>query len=317
MSAPTFAIVTPVYNSMQHLAEVLRTFEAAAELSGATVVAVDNGSTDGSWELLLERRGPRLKVVRLPDATIAAVRNRGAAETGAEVLAFIDSDCLIEPAYLERAAEVLERTEAAATGSRHELPVRPGWLEKSWHDLHRRSGDGWINYIPSGNFVVRRSAFEEVGGWDEDLVTGEDAEICQRLAQAGHGIYSSSVVMARHLGNPKTLRMFARKEYWHGLGMFGTFRGDPLDKPVLLTFLHLAAVVGAAVVMVWGGWRGVLPGLVLAEVAPALAVGFRWVQARRIVRPLRSLILYTVYLWGRVAALLAVGWGALRGRRPA
>lgn len=308
MPTPSFGIVMPVYQAKAYLPRVLPALEAAAKRAGADIVAVDNGSTDGSYELLLERRGLGFQVLRLPDLTISALRNRGAAATSASILAFIDADCLVEPDYLERAAAVLRSTGAAATGSGYDLPSDPGWIESAWHALHRRPGDGWVNYVPAGNFVVEREAFDAVHGFDEGLATGEDTELCQRLADSGYRIYASSAVSARHLGNPRTVTAFFRKQYWHALGMFGTFRRDRRDKPVWLTLLHLFASVGAVVLVAVGGRAGLVPAFLLTQLAPAIAVVFRWSRLGRVVLPARSFALYNLYLWARVAALGRAMW---------
>jgi hypothetical protein len=237
----------------------------------------------------------------------------GARQSTADILAFIDSDCLIDATYLLRAWDVLKATGAAATGSKHQLPEDPvGWIEGTWHALHLRPEDGWANYIPSGNLVVRREAFEEVGGFDPTLQTGEDAEFCQRLNAGGDRVYSSSRVSARHLGNPKTILAFVRRERWHGLGMLGTLRGNPLDKVFWLTACHILAVLTAAYLVGLRGAGAAPAALGLAEAAPAAALIFRWAQQRRIVRPFRSLVLYNLYVWARAGSLAALAWRWIR-----
>jgi cellulose synthase/poly-beta-1,6-N-acetylglucosamine synthase-like glycosyltransferase len=166
--------------------------------------------------------------------------------------------------------------------------------------------DGTINYIPSGNFMIRRKAFETIGSFDEDLITGEDAEICQRLRNANFSLHSSSEVSAIHLGNPKAVSQFIRKEVWHGLGMFGTFRGSWVDKPVLMTFAHLLLSFVAVLNLFFASDPLVLriaSSLLLAIAAPVITVAYRYSKAGYIYRPIGSLFLYYLYLTARIFAL--------------
>jgi len=180
--------------------------------------------------------------------------------------------------YFHRAAAVLAAGGADATGSRYALPTDPPprWIERTWHELHWRPGDGYVPYVPAGNFIVSRAAFEAVGGFREALATGEDAELCQRLGAAGYRIYEAQSVVAEHLGNPKTLRAFFRQQVWHGLGQFGTVRRAALDKPVAMTALHgLLTLAGCAGLALGPGPAGarVLAAAVLTAAARPPAPG--------------------------------------------
>ena len=98
----------------------------------------DNGSDDGPYEILLNEYAGRARVLQLHDVTVAALRNRGAALAEGEFLSFIDSDCIMDPAYFEQALQVL-RERADATGSKHALPEAPIGSRrhgtKSMHDV--------------------------------------------------------------------------------------------------------------------------------------------------------------------------------------
>jgi glycosyltransferase involved in cell wall biosynthesis len=307
---PRFSVVVPALNSYQYLPGSVDSILAAIESYGnADLTIVDNGSNDGSWELLSSRYSKQATVLLLKGVTISALRNRGAALSTGEFISFIDADCLIAPDYFDRARKVFAATGTDASGSRHLLPDSPHWIEETWSKLHVPSKGGATNYIPSGNFMVCRKAFEDVGGFDETLVTGEDAELCQRLWNANFSVHSSSEISAIHLGNPKALTQFFRKEVWHGLGMFGTFRSSWLDKPVLMTFAHLFLCVAAVLNLLFApttlALRVVL-FLLLAIAAPAITVAYRFAMAGYIYRPIRSLWLYCLYLTARVLALFCI-----------
>lgn len=316
---PKIALVVPILNSRRFLSPCLEAMIAAVRAYGnSELFVMDNGSTDGTWEELQSHYSSDVKIQQLKGVTISALRNRGAALSSSDYISFIDADCSIEPDYFDKAVQVFSVTGADASGSRHLLPPNPCWLEETWETLHAPVNDGAINFVPSGNFTVSRKAFEAVGGFDENLLTGEDTELCQRLRDAGFAVHSAKAISAIHFGNPKRLSQFFRKEIWHGIGMFGTFRHAWLDKPVIMTFAHLLLLV-AAVLNLALTPMALIPrlatSLLLVILAPAVTIAYRFVALRRVYRPLRSLLLYELYLTARIIALFRILGGASSVRR--
>lgn len=310
MTAPRVSVIVPVLNKAPFLPAALDSIVAAVHAyADAELIVVDHGSTDGSRELLQSRYANECRIADLRGGTIAAVRNQGARLATGSVLSFIDADCVIPPDYLGRLIEVLAATGAAATGAEVVPPPAPGWVEDVWYRLHRRAGDGEQEWIGSANLAVLRDAFEAVGGFDEHLVTGEDTELCQRLRARGYRIYESKQLTAVHLDNAKTLGNFYRKELWRGLGMFGTVRAGAIDKPTVMTVVHVLLCAAAVLALAAAPWPmpprlGAAAGLVLT--VPAATLVYRGLGGGSIGRPLRALLLYEVYYAARAAALARI-----------
>src|SRR5690242_20095912 len=180
-------------------------FAAARHTGGVRLRYVDNGSTDGSFEYLESVSQGEVTVVRRPGLSIGAIRNAGARGSSSTYVSFIDADCTIPVDYFDSAIEVLSATGAAATGCEVTAPSDGHWIERTWHSLHYVGRDRDVHYLNSANFFVRRDAFERVGGFREDLKTGEDAEIGQRMVGAGMRIRESPDVEAVHYGNPRSI----------------------------------------------------------------------------------------------------------------
>lgn len=309
MHTRSFGAVVAVRNGAATLRACLDALlDAADRWGGVEVVVVDNGSTDGTWDMLTGHYRGRIRALREPDGTIAEARNRGAAVVTADVIAFVDADCVVAPDYFFAADRALTESGAAATGSRYALPATPDWIERAWNDLHPATGSGCVAYLNGGNLIVRRQAFEQVGGFEARLTTGEDAEFGQRLNAAGLKVYQDPRIRSVHLGNPKDLASFFRQQRWHGLGMFGTARRG-LDKPVVMTLAHAALNVAAVVAALLSkASLGARLGVFVAAqmLVPALTVAYRIARGGRGRAILPGLLLYWIYFWARVAALALI-----------
>lgn len=109
--------------------------------------------------------------------------------------------------------------------------------------------------------AVRRSAFRQVGGFDESLVTCEDADLCKRLRAAGWTLLSDSRLRNVHLGDPENLRQLFLGELWRGRDSLRTALRSPVapgDIPgVAVAFINLGLIAAAGCGLLatpFGGW---------------------------------------------------------------
>jgi glycosyltransferase involved in cell wall biosynthesis len=311
-----FSVIVPAYNAAHYLRRTLPAIAVAAERFGdAEIILVDNGSTDATRSVATGCC-PQARILKLPRGTISRARNAGAQCASGEYLVFLDADCLVDPDYLQVLEECLASSNVPVTGSSYALPERAHWIESAWHNLHRRRGSGPTRLIPGGNLIVQRTAFEEVGGFDETLITGEDHDLCERLSSTGRVPYADLRIRAVHLGNPKDLGSFFRRNVWHALG---AARGTQLmrDRIFQAAVVHCLFILGGAIAVVLGLMqRSVLTltlGMALLFALPTAAVIYR-VATRGGGVSLRngglvftsSLMLYSVYLVSRAWAALLI-----------
>lgn len=107
---PTLSVLLPVYNAGRFLAEALESL-AAQTFPDFEVIAVNDGSTDGSAEILRAAalRRPWLRVVDQPNGGVAAALNRAFAESRGALLARMDADDIALPRRFERQVAFLDR----------------------------------------------------------------------------------------------------------------------------------------------------------------------------------------------------------------
>jgi glycosyltransferase involved in cell wall biosynthesis len=319
-SRPRISIVIPAYNAAATIGACLRSVTAAMESWGpAELVVVDNGSTDGTYQAAVDLCGSAGRVLQEPQTSIGALRNQGAAATTGPILSFIDADCVVPLDYFAEAWTVLTTTGAGAAGSLYALPPSPRWIEAVWFRMHDVRQDGPVRWLNGGNLLVRREAFEAVSGFNETLRTGEDVEFCERLRATGTLVFHDRRIAAVHLGNAVTFRSFFRQQWWHGLGT--SLRNSGEDKPLGISLFYLALTVAAVGAWIAGLSRGFQAFALIAAsqiLPPALAVGYRAIQVRRLVNPAAAMVLYWIYFWSRLVALSSILTGVPpvhRGRR--
>jgi GT2 family glycosyltransferase len=173
------------------------------------IVVVDNGSSDGTAELVRAyHRG--VQVVGLRRNQGGAARTTGARLVDSPYVAFSDDDSWWAPGALGRAAELLERHPRLAVlaarvlvGPEERLdPVCAEMAHSPLPPADDLPGPAVLGFIACGA-VVRRSAFLEVGGFDARLgVGGEEELLAVDLAARGWGLAYVEEVVAHHHPSP-------------------------------------------------------------------------------------------------------------------
>jgi GT2 family glycosyltransferase len=310
-----FSVVVPVFNSKDHLRPCLDSILVAMKRHGnAELIVLDNGSKDGSYEILLNEYGGQARVQQIRGIAVGALRNRGAELAEGEYVAFIDSDCVVIPDYFEQALKALEYSGADATGSEYALQTARNWIEETWYVIHTPSRDGFVKYVPSGNLVIKREAFLAVKGFDERMISVEDQDLGVRLNEAGFKIYQSHSVSVLHPGGDKSLRVFFLKHTWRSIGMFGMLKNTWLFKPVITLFAHALLLILAlgnlfipreSLVMRLGLF------VLLVNLAPLLTVLYRTWQVKRLYKPLQAVLLYHIFFLAQLYAvwIIVISWG--------
>jgi GT2 family glycosyltransferase len=193
------AIVAIGRNEGERLRRCLQSVHGRAGL----VVYVDSGSTDGSIE---SARARGVEVVNLDAAlpfTAARARNAGwrrAVERnpGLKYLQFVDGDCKVCADWLEVAVEFMEiRSDLAAVCGQRRERFPNASIYNRLCDMEWRRPAGPIAAF-GGDVLMRASALADVGGYRDDLIAGEEPELCVRLRRAGWGVHALENDMTVH-----------------------------------------------------------------------------------------------------------------------
>jgi N-acetylglucosaminyl-diphospho-decaprenol L-rhamnosyltransferase len=193
----------------------------------ARVVVVDNASRDGSADAV-RRMGDEVDVVALPtNLGFGAGANRGAAHTESVFLAILNPDLVVEPGAVKALVSALEADpQVAVVGPAIETPDGELYPSaRTFPDLVDAAGHAFLHFLwPDNRFsrryrmldwdhstardvdwvagtfmVVRRSAFDQVGGFDESyFMYMEDVDLCWRLSRAGWRVRYEPAARVRH-----------------------------------------------------------------------------------------------------------------------
>lgn len=196
---PLVSVVIPAFNAAPYLSRAVESVLAQTH-PVAELVVVDDGSSDETYEVA-GRFDSAVVRIRQANRGVSNARNRGAAATRGDLIAFLDADDEWLPRKLEvQLARLAARPEVVAsftnsvavderTGSERSLPYR---LEPDMERSLLVKGPLIGN---ASSVLVRRGAFEAVGGFDEALSQSADYELWLRLAGRGAFDYVPEVLV--------------------------------------------------------------------------------------------------------------------------
>jgi len=253
--APRVSVVVPCHNGGRFLESLLASL-ATQTFRDFEVVIVDDGSTEPQTRDKLAALDPSVRVVRQEQRYMAGARNRGFAEARAELVVPLDCDDTLDPSYLAETVPLLEAAPPDVGFVFTHLRLT-GELEGVVERHFNRFDQLLFNYLPYC-MLVRRSAWEAAGGYDETLRDGsEDWEFSIRLVFAGYrGI---------ELGKPLFTYAVSRGGMWmsRGARMHGTIWRS-------IRARHAALYRFPALVTLWRATRDEKPKLSVLSAAVLL-----------------------------------------------
>jgi N-acetylglucosaminyl-diphospho-decaprenol L-rhamnosyltransferase len=223
VSAPTSTPVAVVVPNLNGAGLVGRCVRAALAAGAAEVVVVDDGSDDDSPD---EARAAGARVFSSRGKGFAAAVNDGVAGVQTTCVLVLNSDCFVDPGAVEALAEAIDANERIAIcganlreadGSPSRSYGRNVTLEtaiRSSFGLRTppppelpRTGTHAVPFVPLACAIVRREAWEELGGLDERYAFYfEDYDFCWRVSRAGWIVAVSLEATALHFGGGSSSR---------------------------------------------------------------------------------------------------------------
>ena len=236
---------------------------------------------------------------------LARARNFGAQRARGDILLFIDDDITLGHEHvLQQVVDLLESdAQIAIVGVPLRVPAEASRFQRTLARQVPRFvdplvSDNLVSNPPLDRFgftaistlccAVRRTVFEEVGGFDQDLPRGQDTDFFYRVRRCGYNLVVAANCWVYH-EPPASMKVLLRKSFWYGMGHVLEARKSPERGMVVLPLNR---------------WYGLL-GLVAAVVGLPLAFFVHYYfDTRRLVfglRPLKTLSTYATlcgYVYG-------------------
>ena len=164
---------------------------------------VDSGSTDGSSALARSLGAEVIELDLTKPFTAARARNEGFARLSErmpelELVQFVDGDCELDPGWIAKARAFLEaHADVAVVCGRRRERFPDATVYNRLCDLEWDTPVGETDAC-GGDALIRASVFREVGGYQPDLIAGEEPDMCWRMRQRGWRIYRLDAEMTLH-----------------------------------------------------------------------------------------------------------------------
>ena len=201
MTPPRFSVIVPAHDEEELVGSALTSILRQTAGDWEAVV-VDDGSTDGTARAAEAFAGQdrRISVISTPNRGLSAARNTGIEASRGRYVAFLDSDDLLMPAYLERMGGALDSAPDAGFAYTDAWALSPsgGRIRRAtamspWDPPELPPADPvqMMLLMLRDNFVfvsttVPRAVLEEVGLFDPRLRSAEDMDLWLRILAAGH-----------------------------------------------------------------------------------------------------------------------------------
>ena len=213
MSSPRISVIIPTFNRAHLLPRSIDSL-LSQTLSAHSVVIVDDGSTDGTENLVCEKY-PEITYLKQNNLGVSAARNAGIAATSDEWLAFLDSDDEWLPEKLQCQMDALEAEPEMMVCHTDEIWIRNG-KHVNPMKKHNKHG-GWIFdkclplcCISPSSVIIHRSVLDEIGFFDQSLPACEDYDLWLRVASSYPVLYISEKLVVKHGGHQNQLS----EKYW-------------------------------------------------------------------------------------------------------
>jgi glycosyltransferase involved in cell wall biosynthesis len=203
----TVSFIVPTFNSARTVTACVRSLRSQTH-PDIEIVVVDNSSKDDT-AARARAAGADLVIIAGPER--CAQRNQGAARSRGQIVVFIDSDMVMEPAIASQIASTLEsRPELGALI----IPER-SFGDGFWTKCRALEKSLYIgNESVEAARAFRREAFESIGGWNVNLTAAEDWDLDDRIRAIGVKVGRVGAHIWHDEGRLRLRGTFGKKRYY-------------------------------------------------------------------------------------------------------
>jgi len=216
--APKISVVICAYNAERTMEACLQSLRGL-RYPNYEVVVVNDGSTDTTLEI--SQRFPEVLLISQENKGLSAARNVGAEAASGEIIAYTDSDCVVDPDWLTYLAHAFINGGFVAVGGPNLPPPEESRTAacvaaSPGGPTHVLLNDDVAEHIPGCNMAFSREVLLGLGGFDPVFRSaGDDVDLCWRFQDAGHVIGFSPAAMVWHFRR-NTLKAYLKQQRGYG-----------------------------------------------------------------------------------------------------
>jgi glycosyltransferase involved in cell wall biosynthesis len=300
-SKTLISFIIPAFNEEKHIGNVIKSIQQIETPFKYEIIVVDHNSSDDT-ALIADKMS--VKVIKKIGGSIASVRNLGVKSSKGEILVFLDADVTLTLKWfqnIENTINELKENIFIVTGSHCNVPENGNWIEKFWFQNYVEEKK--TTNLGTGHMIINRKFFDQIGGFDESLSTGEDYDICMKAIKHSGKIKSNSLLRVIHHDYPNNLFQFIKREVWHGKGDVVSLKNILKSKVAVAALMFLALHIFAFITLFLHGLPqyfytlpmiGVVTLVLLSSIKKYSHCNFKVII-------INTLIFY-FYYWGRVGS---------------
>jgi O-antigen biosynthesis protein len=198
---PMVSVVICAYNAERTMRACLESLRKI-DYPNYEVVIVDDGSGDGTAEIAMEF--PEFRLIRQPNKGLSVARNVGMQAARGELVAYTDSDCVVDPDWLTLIVRAMGEGGFDGCGGPNYAPHEDQWVAacvaaSPGAPCHVLTADDRAEHLAGCNMVFRKGALLAIGGFDPQFTAaGDDVDICWRMLDAGFSLGISPAAFVWH-----------------------------------------------------------------------------------------------------------------------
>jgi succinoglycan biosynthesis protein ExoA len=265
---PFVSIIVPCYNEQATILQLLdAVLDQTYPRSKMEIVIADAFSQDRTREIIntFQRKHPKppLRVLDNERRVIPAALNLAVKESSGEIIIRLDAHSQPDSRYVERCVEALKEGKGANVGGVWEIhPGAKGWIAESiaiaaahplgvgdaMYRLNPKAGA--VDTVPFGAF--RRELIDQIGGFDETLLSNEDYEFNTRIRQSGSVVWLDPQIRSRYIARA-SFRELAHQYWRYGFWKWRMLKRYPhaIRWRQVLPPLFAASLIGLIVLSIW------------------------------------------------------------------
>ncbi len=230
---PLVSVLCPALNEEQHLRESLASLTAQTYANREILVLYDEASTDQT-KAIIQSFEPRVRLVSLPHLPISKALNEGLKRAKGDLIFYAEGDCLYDPKTIELAVQPFENPQVggvAILGTYYGVKGAWGKAQNEFQAVR----DEWFlqgKHPVNWCYFYRRKVLDQLKGFNEELLQGEDQFLARAIKSAGYEIFCLPQKLRQHaisdsVNSPlKTARSSHRTAYLHALQSFSPQKVD-------------------------------------------------------------------------------------------